>query len=179
MKNCGSLHREDVNRSCIFLPRLLPKSCKHNERFLSALVRELFQAYLVLYRPEEGGRQGMAWRSATLQDVRQNPSPALKESPRMGTEFGCKICILCADCLLSSVSKFSYCVQMCVCILRFQSVLASVFVDSNCCALVLSSMFNERQLNSVFCVHLLTFWSNGWKFRNSLPISISLRCGSA
>ena len=30
-------------------------------------------------------------------------------------------------CLQSSVSKFSYCVQMCVCILRFQNVLASVF----------------------------------------------------
>ena len=32
-----------------------------------------------------------------------------------------------------------------------------------------------------FClyVHLLTFWSNGWKFRNSLPFSKSLRCGSA
>ena len=50
-----------------------------------------------------------------------------------------------------SVSKFSYCVQMCVCILRFQSVfLASVFVDSNCCALVLSSMSYDRKMNSVF-----------------------------
>ena len=78
----------------------------------------------------------------------------------------------------SSVSKFSHCVHMCVCILRFQSVLASVCVDSNYCALVLSSMFYERKLNSVFCVHLLTFWINGWKFRNSLPISKSLRCGS-
>ena len=68
---------------------------------------------------------------------------------------------------------------MCVCILRFQSVLASVFVDSNCGALVLSSMSYDRKMNSVFCVHLLTFWSNGWKFRNSLPISKSLRCGSA
>ena len=86
------------NRSCILLPRLLPKSCRHNERFLSAQVRLLFQAYLVvLYRPKQGGRQGTAWRSSTLQDVRQNPSPALKESPRMGTEFGCKICMLCAD----------------------------------------------------------------------------------
>ena len=46
--------------------------------------------------------------------------------------------------------KFSYCVQMCVCILRFQSVLASVFVDSNCCALVLSSMSYDRKMNSVF-----------------------------
>ena len=27
------------NRSCILLPRLLPKSCRHNERFLSAQVR--------------------------------------------------------------------------------------------------------------------------------------------
>ena len=86
------------NRSCILLPRLLPKSCRHNERFLSAQVRLLFQAYLVvLYRPKQGGRQGTAWRSSTLQAVRQNPSPALKESPRMGTEFGCKICMLCAD----------------------------------------------------------------------------------
>ena len=88
---------DDFNRSCISLPRLLPKSCRHNERFLSALVRLLFQAYLVLYRPKQGGRQGTAWRSSTLQDVRQNPSPALKESPHMGTEFGCKICMLCAD----------------------------------------------------------------------------------
>ena len=161
------------NRSCILLPRLLPKSCRHNERFLSAQVRLLFQAYLVvLYRPKQGGRQGTAWRSSTLQDVRQNPSPALKESPRMCTEFGCKICMLCADCLQISVSKFSHCVHMCVCILRFQSVLASVCVDSN-------SMFYERKLNSVFYVHLLTFWTNGWKFRNSLPISKSLRCGSA
>ena len=91
---------DDFNRSCILLPRLLPKSCRHNERFLSALVRLLFQAYLVLYRPKQGCRQGTAWRSSTLQDVRQNPSPALKslkESPRMGTEFGCKICMLCAD----------------------------------------------------------------------------------
>ena len=39
----------------------------------------LFQACLV---------QGMAWRSVTLQDVRQNPSLA----PRMGTEFGCTVC---------------------------------------------------------------------------------------
>ena len=97
----------------------------------------LFQAYLV---------QGTAWRSVTLQDVRQNR----RLPPRMGTEFGCKICILCADCLQSSVSKFSYCVQMCVCILRFQSVLASVFVDSNCCALVLSSMSYDQKMNSVF-----------------------------
>ena len=44
----------------------------------------LFQAYLV---------QGTAWRSVTLQDVRQNR----RLPPRMGTEFGCKICILCAD----------------------------------------------------------------------------------
>ena len=97
----------------------------------------LFQAYLV---------QGTAWRSVTLQDVRQNR----RLPPRMGTEVGCKICILCADCLQSSVSKFSYCAQMCVCILRFQSVLASVFVDSNCCALVLSSMSYDRKMNSVF-----------------------------
>ena len=90
---------DDFNRSCILLPRLLPKSCRHNDRFLSALVRLLFQAYLVLYRPKQGGRQGTAWRSSTLQDVRQNPSPALEESPRMGTEFGCKICMLCADCM--------------------------------------------------------------------------------
>ena len=41
----------------------------------------LFQAYLV---------QGTAWRSVTLQDVRQNR----RLPPRMGTEFGCKICIL-------------------------------------------------------------------------------------
>ena len=54
------------------------------------------------------------------------------------------------DSLQSSVSKFSYCVQMCVCILRFQSVLASVFVDSNCCALVLSSMSYDQKMNSVF-----------------------------
>ena len=27
-------------------------------------------------------------------------------------------------------------------------------------------------------MHLLTFWCNGWKFRNSLPISKSLRCGT-
>ena len=72
---------DDINRSCILLPRLLPESCRHNDRFLSVLVRLLFQAYLVLY----------------LQDVRQNPSPALEESPHMGTEFGCKICMLCAD----------------------------------------------------------------------------------
>ena len=44
----------------------------------------LFQAYLV---------QGTAWRSVTLQGVRQNR----RLPPRMGTEFGCKICILCAD----------------------------------------------------------------------------------
>ena len=97
----------------------------------------LFQAYLV---------QGTAWRSVMLQDVRENR----RLPPRMGTEFGCKICILCADSLQSSVSKFSYCVQMCVCILRFQSVLASVFADSNCCALVLSSMSYDRKMNSVF-----------------------------
>ena len=42
--------------------------------------------------------------------------------PRMDAEFGCKICVLCADSLQSSVLKFSDCVQMCVCILRFQSV---------------------------------------------------------
>ena len=36
-------------------------------------------------------------------------------------------------------------------------------------------------IENEFClyVHLLTFWCNGWKFRNSLPISKSLRCGSA
>ena len=60
-------------------------------------------------------------------------------------------------CLQSSVSKFSYCVQMCVCVRRFQSVLASVFVDSNCCALVLSSMSYDRKMNSVFTCNLLTF----------------------
>ena len=49
----------------------------------------LFQAYSV---------QNTAWRSATLQNVRQNRSPALS---RMGTEFGCKICTL----LQTSVSK--------------------------------------------------------------------------
>ena len=120
-----------------FAPTVTAESCRHNERFLSAQVRLLFQAYLVvLYRPKQGGRQGTAWRSSTLQDVRQNPSPALKESPRMGTEFGCKICMLCADSLQISVSKFSHCVHMCVCILRFQSVLASVCVDSNYCPLV-------------------------------------------
>ena len=51
---------DDFNRSCMLLPRLLPKSCTHNDRFLSALVRLLFQAYLVLYRPKQGGRQGAA-----------------------------------------------------------------------------------------------------------------------
>ena len=32
-----------------------------------------------------------------------------EESPRMGTEFGCKICMLCADCLQSSVSFHIVC----------------------------------------------------------------------
>ena len=69
--------------------------------------------------------------------------------------------------MLLEVLRFH--VQMCVCILRFQSVLASVFVDSNCCALVLSSMSYDWKMNSVFYVHLLTFWCKNWKFRNSLP----------
>ena len=34
-----------------------------------------------------------AWRSVILQNVRQNR----RLPPRMGIEFGCKICILCAD----------------------------------------------------------------------------------
>ena len=84
---------DDINRSCMLLPRLLPESCRHNDRFLSVLVRLLFQAYLVLYRPKQGGRQGTAWRSSTLHDVRQNLSPALEES------------------LLSSGAKFVCCVQ--------------------------------------------------------------------
>ena len=95
----------------------------------------LFQAYLV---------QGTAWRSVTLQDVRQNR----RLPPRMGTEFGCSIC---------------NCVQT-VC-------------DSNCFGFVFYVLRSENE----FClyVHLLTVWSNGWKFRNSLPISKSVRCGSA
>ena len=58
------------------------------------------------------------------------------------------------------------------CILGFQSVLASVFVDSNSCALVLSSMFYERKLNSVpetISVFWRTFLEHDWIFRNSLP----------
>ena len=31
VKNCGPLHRDDFNRSCILLLRLLPTSCGHNE----------------------------------------------------------------------------------------------------------------------------------------------------
>ena len=102
------------NRSCILLPRLLPKSCRHNERFLSAQVRLLFQAYLVvLYRPKQGGRQGTAWRSSTLQDVRQNPSPALKESPRMGTEFGCKF-VCCVQTVCKARFRSFHIVRRCV-----------------------------------------------------------------
>ena len=56
-----------------------------------------FRHYLVLYRPKEGKGQGTAGWSATLQDFRQNTSFASKEYPNMGTEFGCKICILCAE----------------------------------------------------------------------------------
>ena len=67
--------------------------------------------------------------------------------------------------LQSSVSKFSHCVQMCVCVLRFQSVLS---VDSNC-ALVLSFVSYNGKKQILFYVHLLTFECNGWKFRNSLP----------
>ena len=60
------LHRDDFNRSCILLLRLLPKSCGHTEwRYF-----------------KHTWMQGMAWRSVTLQ----------------GAKFGCKICILCADC---------------------------------------------------------------------------------
>ena len=104
------------NRSCILLPRLLPKSCRHNERFLSAQVRLLFQAYLVvLYRPKQGGRQGTAWRSSTLQDVRQNPSPALKESPRMCTEFGCKnLYAVCRQFANLGFEVFTLCAHVCL-----------------------------------------------------------------
>ena len=56
---------------------------------------------------------------------------------------------------LSSVCKARFrsfhIVCRCVfCILRFQSVLASVFADSNCYALVLSSMSYDQKMNSVF-----------------------------
>ena len=34
----------------------------------------------------------------------------------------------------------------------------------------------QKKLNSVFCVHLLTFWSNGWKFETACQFR---KCGSA
>ena len=106
----------------------------------------LFQAYLV---------QGTARRSVTLQDVRQNR----RLPPRMGTEVGCKICILCADCLQSSVSKFSYCAQMCVCILRFSECSGFCLCrQSNCCDFgfepVLSVLRSENEILGLY-VHLL------------------------
>ena len=82
---------------------------------------------------------------------RQQSSVQVRE-PETGVEKVKRKCFnaQALKCLQSSVSKFSYCVQMCVCILRFQSVLASVFANSNCCALVLSSMSYDRKMNSVF-----------------------------
>ena len=94
-----------------------------------------------------GAGHGMAERDAA---GCPSKSVACPRAWVLNPEFGCKNCILCADSLQSSVSKFSYCVQMCVCVLRFQGVLASVFVDSNCCALVLASMSYDRKMNSVF-----------------------------
>ena len=46
---------------------------------------------------------------------------------------------------------------------------------------VIGFVFDVRRSENKFgrYVHLLGFWSNGWKFRNSLPISKSLRYGSA
>ena len=78
-------------------------------------------------------------------------------------------------CLQSSVSKFSYCVCRCV----FASLDSRVFWLLSLSTLIaaLKALWfcflcptYDRKMNFVFCVHLLTFWSNGWKFRNSLPI---------
>ena len=88
---------DDFNRSCT-VPQPLSIADASTMTGSSRLsCRALFRRYLVLYRPKEGKGQGTAGWSATLQDFRQNTSLASKEYPDMGTEFGCKICILCAD----------------------------------------------------------------------------------
>ena len=65
---------------------------------LSALVLLLpFQAYLVLYRPKQGGRQGTAWRSSTLQNVVKTRR-CLKRHPAHG--YGVRLQNLYAVCRL-------------------------------------------------------------------------------
>ena len=90
-------------------------------------------------------------RIVTVSTGSLNNLPSRFVSPKLGLKKwrGNGFNAQALKCLQSSVSKFSYCVQMCACILRFQSVLASVF-DANCCALVLSSMSYDRKMNSVF-----------------------------
>ena len=103
---------ETTSTEAACAPTIVYCGCEHNDRFhVGSLVRALFQA-LLGDRPKEGKGQGTA--RATLQDFRQNTSFASKEYPDMGT-----VRLHCVqDCFAqSSVSKFSYCVPMCVCIL--------------------------------------------------------------
>ena len=99
-------------------------------------------------RREKG--QGTAGWSATLQDFRQNTSFASKEYPDIGTEFGCKICILCADSLHPRKARFpSFHI---VCRWVFASFDSSTFwllSLSALFALVLSPMFYDRILHSL------------------------------
>ena len=98
-----------------------------------------FQAYLV---------QNTAWRSVTLRMFvkirRLSPrwilNSVAKFVCRQFAKLGFEVFILCAD----------------VCFSQIQNVLASVFVDSTCCVLVLSSMSYDRKMNSVFTCNLLT-----------------------
>ena len=141
----------------------------------------------MLYRPKEGKGQGTAGWSATLQDFRQNTSFASKEYPDMGTEFGCKICILCADSLHPRKARFPSFHIVCRCV--FASFDSSTFWLLSFSALFAVLWFCLLCFTTGYCIHCQkaicvfsrAFFgrrNNGLKFRSGLPVAAILRCGS-
>ena len=118
----------------------------------------------------------------------QNTSFASKEYPDMGTEFGCKICILCADCLHPRKARFPSFHIVCRCV--FASFDSSTFWLLSLSALFAVLWFCLLCFTTGYCTHcqkaVCGFFacifgrrSNGLKFRSGLPVAAILRCGSA
>ena len=113
-------------------------------------------------------RQCLHWQRQSSVQVRESET-GLEKVKENGFNAGSQV-------FESLVSKFSCCVA---------SLNSKMECSGFClCRLQLlrfGFVFYVLRSQNEFClyVHLLTFWSNGWKFRNSLPISKSLKCGSA
>ena len=121
--------------------------CSQKEQSVSSLLHVRMYVQVTLQ---------LLWRRFAIDGVLAEMPRSMLNAQALSVRARFEVFILCADvCLHPQIPE---CSGFC-------------FVDSDCCALVLSSMFYDRKMNSIFCVHLLTFWSNGWKFRNSLPIS--------